>query len=452
MYDPETDTYQLEENKPLVLLVGGIGHEGVLSSLRAANRQYKNKLLESSAKNWESIAAYFDDFEIEGVLVKLSAYAVTLACSGDYAGIREKLFGKISSVPNVVFVYEDILSGKYEDDDRRLTYHHRPTDEEREWFFEFLANYDINVMPYKRNAEVTVMAQSFISDTEHNLLFRIYVPTSRLWSNETDKLLQLFRDYLAKVSGLSVRLDQIRTDKGVIYEIHNDVAEHKPDIDFEFSEFTQFMDLCVSDPGAAEAILRGKAVAEKDVMSILSRYSKEAKRLSVDLKHEREQKVLSIRQRLESELVDTLPGATDWGAIGQLVDMTVPQLSGTRSAISVDRNTAIPASSTPNNYLTINLNPQIIETVNGVIAQEITGNQHIGAEAQQILELIQAYGGIKAAELASSVHELEDTSAPKEGRINAKQRLKRFLIGLSSKIGDVAAGVLQSYIEKQLGL
>jgi len=452
MYDPETDIYELEENKPLVLLVGGIGHEGILSALRAANRQYKNKMLESSAKNWDSIAAYFDDFEIEGVLIKLSPYAITLACSADYNGFREKLFEKISSVPNIVFVYEDILSGKYEDNDKWLNYHHRPTDEEREWFFEFLADYDIKLMPYKRNAEVTVMAQTFISDTEHNLLFRIYVPSSRLWSNETDKLLQLFRDYLAKVSGLSVRLDQIRTDKGIIYEIHSDDGEKNSDIDFEFSEFTTFMDLCVSDQSAAEAILREKAVAEKDVMGILSRYSKEAKRLSVDLKHEREQKVLSIRQRLESELVDTFPGATDWGAIGQLVDMTVPQLSGTRSAISVDQAPILPSSSTPNNYLTINLNPQIIDTVNGVIAQEITGDQHIGVEAQQILELIKKHGGKESAELSSSVHELEDTSAPMEGRINAKQRLKRFLISLSSRVGDVATGVLQSYIEKQLGL
>jgi hypothetical protein len=452
MYDPETETYELEADKSLILLIGGVGHEGVLSSLRAANRQYKNKLLESKATNWKSIVAYFDKFSIESVLVKLSPYAITLACSSEYDGVREKLFEKIASVPNVVFVYEDILSGHYKESDDWENYHHKPKHEARERFFEFISDYDIKLMPYKTNAEVTVMAQTFLADTEHNLLFRIYVPSSRLWFNETDKLIQLFRDYLAKVSGLSVRLDQIRTDKGIIYEIHSDETAHRTDIDFEFSEFTQFMDLCVTDPNAAENILRNKAIAEKDLMGILSRYSKEAKRLSVDLKHEREQKVLSIRQRLESELVDNLPGAIDWSAIGQLVDMTVPQLSGTRSAISVDQNTPMAAVSSIAHNLTINLNPQIVETVNGIVAQEITGNQHVGPEAQQLLELIHTHAEKEATELASSVHELEDKSAPKEGRLVAKQRLKRFIIAVSSKVGDVATGVLQSYIEKQLGL
>lgn len=452
MYDPETDTYELEDDKPLVLLIGGVGHEGVLSSLRAAGRQYKNKLLESKATNWESIVSYFDAFPVEGVLVKLSPYAITLACYSEYDGIREKLFDKIASVPNILFVYEDVLSGNYKEDDDWEDYHHKPTHEERERFFEFIADYDIKLMPYKRNAEVTVMAQTFLADTEHNLLFRIYIPSSRLWFNETGKLLQLFRDYLAKVSGLSVRLDQIRTDKGVIYEIHSDSADQSADIDFEFSGFTQFLDLCVADLDAAEKVLRSKSITEKDIMPILSRYSKEAKRLSLDLKHERENKILSIRQRLESELIDNMPGATDWNSIGQLVDITVPQLSGTRSAIAIDQNSSGVTGIGSTHSLTINLKPQVVENVNGIIAQEITGNQTIELEAKKLLELIQSYGGKDATELASSVHELEDTSAPKEGRLNAKQRLKRFLISVSSKGGDVATGVLQSYIEKQLGL
>lgn len=452
MYDPETDTYELEKDEPLVLLIGSVGHEGVLSFLRAAGRQYKIKLLESKAQNWESIVAYFDEFPIEGVLVKLSPYAITLACSSEYDRVRDVMFEKIAGVPNVVFVYEDILSGNYEEGDDWGDYHHKPTHEAREWFFEFIADYDIKLMPYKRNAEVTVMAQTFLSETEHNLLFRIYVPSSRLWFNETDKLLQLFRDYLEKVSGLSVRLDRTRTDKGVIYEIHSDKSDQNTDINVEFSEFTHFMDLCITDLDAAEKVLRDQSIAEEDLIGILSRYSKEARRLSVDLKHEREQKVLSIRQRLESELVDSLRGGADWDAIGQLVDMIVPKLDGTRSAISVDQRAPVNTGTGDTRQLTINVNPQIVETVNGVVAQEITGNQRIGVEAQRLLELIQTYGGTDATDLASAVHELEDTSAPRKGRLNAGQRLKRFLISVRSKVGDVSAGVLQSYLEGQLGL
>ncbi len=353
-------------------------------------------------------------------------------------------------MPNIVFVYEDILSGNYKESDEGEYYYNKPTHVARERFFELIADYDIELMPYKRSAEVTVMAQTFLAETEHNLLFRTYVPNSRLWSNETDKLLQLFRDYLEKISGLSVRFDQTRTNKGVIYEIYSSESEQSSNIDFEFSEFTKFMDLCVTDSAVAENVLRNKAMPKKDIMGILSRYSKEAKRLSVDLKHELEQKVLSIRQRLESELVDKSHGVTDWDAIGQLVDMAVPQLSSTQSITSIDLGAPMITGFSPAHNLTINMNPQFVETVHGVIAQEITGNQHIAPETQQLLEIIQTYGGKNADKLASSVYELEDTGVPKEQRLKMKQRLKSFLISVSSKVGDGATGVLQSYIEKQL--
>jgi hypothetical protein len=315
-----------------------------------------------------------------------------------------------------------------------------------------LAGYDIRIMPYKRNAEVTVMAETFLVETEQNLVFRLYVPSGRLWSNESDKLLQLFRDYLAKVTHISVRLDQYRTDKGIIYEIHSEEITSPSGINDEFVEFTNFMDLCATDLQAAEEILKSKDVKQKDVVGILSRYSKEAKRLSVDLKHEREQKVLSIRQRLESELIDTIPGAADWDAINSLVNMAVPQLSGSRGAISIEQRPMMLPPHTTAQHLTINLNPQIIDTVNGVVAQEISGDQHVGIEAQQLLELIQQYGGNESRELASSVHELEDQSAPKGGRLNAKQRLTKFLIGVGKRVEGIATNVLQAYIQSKMGL
>lgn len=327
MYDQETDTFELEKDKPLVLLLGSIGHEGVLSTLRTSGKQYKSKFLESRADIWQSILKYFDEYTIEGVLVKLSPHAISLMVSNEYSGIRESLFKKIGSVPNIVFVYEDILSGHFEEG-RWPDIHHRPSEESRNAVFEMLAEYNVHIMPYKRNAEVTIMAESFLSETEQHLIFRLYVPSGRIWSNESDKLLQLFREYLARVANIKVRLDQYRTDKGVIYEIHSEEIANSTNIGKEFSEFTQFMDLCISDTEAAEKMLKSKDIDQRDVVKILSRYSKEAKRLSVDLKHEREQKVLSIRQRLESELVDSIPGVTDWGAIESLVNLAVPQLRG----------------------------------------------------------------------------------------------------------------------------
>ena len=452
MYDPDTDTFELELDKPLMLLLGAIGHEGILSRLRTSGRQYKTKLLESSAKNWESIIRLFDDFSIEGVLCKLSPRAISLLCLTEYEEVGSNLFAKISSVPNILFIYEDMMACDLENVYWPFSYE-RPSNESIKATIKKLIAQNANLMPYKRNAEITIMAETFLEETEQHLIFRIYVPAGRIWSNETDKLLQLFREYLTKVANIQVRLDQFRTDKGIIYEIHSEEMSDSTNIVTEFSEFTQFMDLCTTDTNAAENMLKNKDVNPKEVISILSRYSKEAKRLSVDLKHEREQKVLSIRQRLESELVDTIPGGTDWSAIESLINLGVPRLSGVYGAISVDQESTKCLPPIDNHgRITINVNPQIIETVNGLVGQEICGDQYIGPEAHQILELIKQYGGKNSQVLASSVHELEDSSAPKPGRLNAKQKLKKFLIGVGSKAGDVAINVLQRYIENKLSL
>ena len=179
MNDPETDTFELKKDKPLVLLLGSIGHEGVLSTLRTSGRQYKSKFLESRAQNWQSVLKYFDEYTIEGVLAKLSPQAISLMISNEYNGIRESLFEKIGSVPNIVFVYEDILSGSFEDA-YWSDIHHRPSEESRKAVLEMLEKYNVHIMPYRRNAEVTIMAESFLAETEQHLIFRLYVPSGRI--------------------------------------------------------------------------------------------------------------------------------------------------------------------------------------------------------------------------------------------------------------------------------
>lgn len=450
MYDPDTDTYELEQDKPLVLLLGNIAHEGVTSMLRASERQYKQKMLKSKAENWQSIVDYFDNFNVSSVLIKLDPHAILLMASEEYQEVSSKLFEKISKIPNMVFVYEDLLSGEIGSDEW-AQFKWSPSIEELNKVLNVIESLELNVMPYRRNAQVTVLAESFLQDTEKNLLFRLYVPADRIWSKETDRLLQLFREYLFNIGHNSVRLDQQRTDKGTIYEFHGDEPRGEYGLSAEFSEFTQFLDYCVNDQKAAMAILASKSVDTERVSEILSQYGKEAKRLHVDLKHDRERKLLGIRQRLESELVDEVPGNIDWNSINQLVESTVPSVQGTGSSLSLASPTHR-LDALNNASITINVNPQIVETVNGVIAQEINGNQNLGIQGHELLELVKKYGDAKANELATAVYEIEDKSVPIPERLKASQKLKKFLIEVVRKGGDVAGGVLQKYIESQLGL
>lgn len=444
MYDQDTNTYELEYDKPLVLLLGNIAREGILSLLQASDRQYKQKILKSKPENWQSIIDYFNNFDVRSVLVKLDKYAISAIASDQYKSFSEILFRKIAQTSNMVFVYEDLLAGKIEKG-VWAKYYRQPNEEELSSVLNFLENLDLELIPYSRNAQITVLAESFLTDTEENLLFRLYVPTGRMWSSETDTLLKLFRDYLSSIGQLKVRLDQQQTDKGSIYEFHSDQPKDGNDLTKEFSEFTHFLDLCVNDQTVAESVLSAKNIDQKKIAGILSRYGKEARRLHVDIKQEREIKILNIKHRLESELIDNLPGNIDWNAIGLIVESTVPSPIGSNFAL-------ISPLSKYNSNLTINVNPQTIGTVHGIVAQEINGNQNLGTHGQELLELVQKYGEEKSVELTSAVYEIEDNTAPKASRLKANQKIKSFLYAVGRKSGDIAVGLLQSYIEKQIGL
>lgn len=363
----------------------------------------------------------------------------------------------------MVFTFEALLSDAPDDEVSQRNdleswqyWHGLPPARIREEVNRLLAEYSFEVIPYRQNAELTVLASAFISDTEDGLLFRVYVPSGRIWANETDRLLQLFQDYLARVGHQSVRLDQHRTERGIVYELYGDqgLVQNKstghPFVQ-EFRDFSQLLDLAVSNPSKAEVLLKDRNVDVREVVGILTRYAKEAKRLQVDLRHEREQKVLSIRHRLESELVDALPPNVTFDDIGTLVEKAIPPIAGIATAIGGEQR-SLPLSVGEGSNLTINLKPQIIQTVNAVVAHEINGDIYLTENDQRLLELISQHGGDRKTELASSVRELADETAPKSGRLQAKQRLKGFLWQLASKAPDVGIGILQAYLENRMGL
>ncbi len=384
MYD------ELNTSEPLVILLGNIGHEGILSSLSAAGRQYKRKLLESTPLNWAIIARYFDDFSVKAVVAKLSPSVYEHLVDEGYDGVAGTLLTRISSVPHIVFVFESLFDPNFDPSvDSNTDFSdgfHVPTVQVRETVNRLLRKFNINVMPYRRNAEVTVMAGAFVSETEEGLLFRVYVPVGRMWADETSRLLQLFRDYLGKVAQTSVRLDSIRTDRGTIYEFRGDRPSGEPSLANQFREFSHFLDISVSNPKEAEALLQGKNISPAEIVEALTRYGKEARRLQIDLKQEWERKLLGIRHRLESELAEMLPTDIDWGAIETFIIGTVPALANIGSSLLVAQvplasNTALVSNSTS---VTINLKPQIIQAVSGIVAQEIRGDVKLSEQGRLV--------------------------------------------------------------------
>lgn len=442
--------YELDPSKPLVLLLGWVDHEGILSSLKTSGRQYKKKILNSYPENWTTTADLFEQFKISSVIGKLPANVLGLIVDEDYREVRERLFGAIGAVPNQIYLFEDILAGE-QSDKFRDEFHPYPERAILDEALTFLRQHNIEVIPYTRKAEVTVLADAFLDETDKNLILRLYVPVGRLWSGEADRFLQLFQDYLVKVDHLQVRLDQKRTEHGVVYEFHGHPPEGQRTLAPEFQEFSKLMSLFQTDTEAAAALISSKGGNSQEVLKVVSRYAKEARRLQLDIQHEAEAKAISIRHRLESELIDSDLSPEEWAQLPTLVSQAIPRIAGPVSGESLYLGRPSSASGGPT-HITYNFRPQFINTVNGVIAEEINGNQHFEPEHHQLLDLVGRHGGDEAKKLETAVYELADKGVDKVDRLKAKQKVTSFLIEVGKKTGDLAFSVLQSYIEKQLGL
>jgi hypothetical protein len=210
--------------------------------------------------------------------------------------------------------------------------------------------------------------------------------------------------------------------------------------------------LCVSDPKEAEGLLRGKSVDPREIAGILTRYSKEAKRLQVDLKHERERKLLSIRQRLESELADVLPIDADWGAIGSLIAKALPETFSVATVTSIDWRTLRGPLTVGGAQLTINLNPKIVNAVHSVVAQEIQGDLNVPQDEQVLLQLINQHADDRLLELTAAVQILSDKAIPRSERLTSAQKLKEFLFSLPKALAPTGINILTAYLEQKLGL
>ena len=432
--------------EPFFLLVGNVSGESVTSQLKAAKIRYEIKILQSSVENWKKTVRFLRSDQLIGAIVPLPARVLRQIASDEYEKVGHELFEALEKRPHIAFIHESYYAGQMPSTEDYYQFGYI-TEEEREKFEAMRAKYDIDLVPYRTNAEMVVTATEFVDTVAKNLLFRMYIPEGRMWSRETSKILDLFRDYLSKVAGIQVRHEQFTTANGVVHELYGDRAISAETLPQKFEGFSEFLDTCVKNPEKAMTLLRLDNFDSRTISEIVDRYSKEGRRLHVDLKQERERKLLGIRHRMEAELTDS-DARLNFESIYQLVETVLPRSDGLGSAVLLGG----PPVVAPNAAITINVRPQIIEQVNGIVAQEVSGNQNFGPDAAEILSLIQIHAGSKVTDLVSAIHELEDKDSKVQTKLSAVQKLKAFAYAAGGKLTDVGLGLLQAYIEKKAGL
>jgi hypothetical protein len=424
----------------IVLLLGNVDQEGVLSAATHAGFWYKRKVLHSSRDNWLSILNILEKDPVRFVLAQLTGTTYQFIADEDYSNLAEQIFERISSLPHAVFVHQEVYSGPAEEEASDEDSLHENS--LREKVNEMLSRYSLDVLEYQKNSDVTLLAVDAIQKAETGLLLRLYVPNKQLWSVETDKFLQLFRDYLTKVAGLNVRLEEVRTSNGVILELRGDPKKHI-DLSVAYEDFAGLAAMCVSDPRRAEMLLKSQNIPPLEIARVITRYGKEFRRLQLDVQQEMELKALGIRHRLESELQEQFGNEVSVEEMRQFAVLAIPEYVSTGGVLR-----SIAPQLTASSAITLNYSPQFIEAVHGIVAQEITGDIDWTESDRELLRLFTKYGEDQHDSLLGVLRELKDKDAPKAGRMQAHQRLRDFLRAAGKRGADVATGLLQAYLQK----
>ena len=443
-------------------LIVGLSTESITSKVSTSGGECTHKRLESKPENWATIIRHLESPDLAGAVVTLTGRNYAQIASDVYASVATDFLKKLAAVPHIVLVHEAVYGGAPSDatddevadedeewdgftwNDQAAREHFGDIDEGlRRHVNMLLASIGIVPVVYKRNIEFSVLATSFIDDQQNNLMFRLYLPSGQLFDDESAQLLALFHDWLLSVRRRNVRQGGYQTANGRVVEFFAESNAASQDWRGEIQQFNYFLSL-VDQPEAAELMLQGLGLSEATAADLVSRYSRRIRRLQLDIKHERERRVLLIQQELEAELLDH-GGELTPDAIEAIVDDLVPR--GPSPAPLADSK-IIGGRREPQ----IQVNQQIFHHVEGIVAQRVSGDIHQGPRPTELIDLISRLGGNQASELITATHELADNGAPTSTRLGAKQKLKAFLLKASDSVSTATIGVMQKWVEQQMGL
>lgn len=469
----ETGEYKLNPSKPLVLFLNDVP-SAVMDYAKVSNQQYKSKILQySKVTNWEKTIQLLNDYNVSCVVCKVTIDFLLKIASSEFDDVSNRLFAQISTYPNQFFIYEsnmiNIQKAELSDcplfellDDEGLdlkTFWNLSVAEQNDWYrtknveklrekhqmfvnaIDFIQKYNIELIPYTSNAEFSILATAFLENINKNLLFKLYIPNERIWSEQQGKVINLFKDYLNNLFQSNIQLTEKRSRYGNIYELYGELTTNI-NLNEQFNEFTKFLNSFNDDITYAKNILENTALSNLEVEKLLNRYHKEARRMLLDMRHEYEEKVLRLRHRIESDVdeLDIELSNNDKNIISQFIGNFSIGNNFTELA-----NPNIPLLGYGNVDIKLE-NSQLVQIVNSSVSEVILGNKQINPDFLKLKELIKKYGKDEAIDLDTALAEVQDDSLSIVERKTAASKLKSFLL---TKVVDPAwVATLTVLIEK----
>lgn len=462
------------------LILDSIDRGTIQTALQTNGYYRQTKLLASSPKNWGSIC---DLIESEGhadneliIIGKLTEHTLFRMCLPQYENVVKRFLKLIKNTKHILFIYRDNMLGNFshfvnveervqlpkidEDQEFNIIYETYYVNNVTNWindnelecsedeYLEKVSNLivhlnnELKVLPYEKLIDIEISGQNFIENIAEGMLFRVYIPNERIWSNEFTKFINLFRDYSSVFSNEELKILQNKTDFGVVCSVYSNKNLSSEKVNVLYKDFTHFMELCIEDPCEAEQILnRMENLDEGKKKNILTRYIKESQRLILDIQQEREIKILNIKHRLQNEINEI--------EINDVVEKYIQDSLPSGKEFS---NVYLPSQiiQTQNIYI----NSQVIDKIDAIVSKEINGNIAFTNEEIQLEKLIEKYSinFNEITELKNGLYELKDPSSSKETKRASWQKLYGFLGKVADKIGDVGVSLLTKYLEQQIGM
>ena len=288
------------------------------------------------------------------------------------------------------------------------------------------------------------------STDEADLLFRVYIPKTQLYAEQRREMLRLFRVWLTTVQGQDVRQQDFSTKDGDTVAFYAGPSQLRPLLGEEYREFVSFVEYSAHSPATAIDHLTEIGIDESTSTELVTDYAMKYHRMEMGLRHARQNRLLSLQQTLEGQLLDK--GANPHGVaaihsvqIRSLLNQVVPPPTAAPSLPAI----ATPGLHQPPTQMTMTFNA---EQIIYAAIDNIQGTVNFGSEARQLLALINQYAGAQAGPLLTALHEVEDPGIPANERVTAKKKLTSFLTGLAKRLPDVGIDLLEAYLKRKLGL
>lgn len=300
-----------------------------------------------------------------------------------------------------------------------------------------LARTTVELVPFRKRSDVTIRMFEALDDLESGVLLRIYVPHGRYQSDQFEEFLGLFSRYLREVENREISIDVQRTASGTAYIIkgHGD-AEDLADLHEATQRFDDFMSAAHDDPKRAELLFAGEGITPSEAQYLVAKYARAYRRLTMEIRHEFEQRRLVLGQEFEADLLDSQSG--------QL--LPAPDIAKPSSVISVIGNTGAVTINLPSSKITMgNRSRSYIERM-------IAGNIVYTTEDRELLSQIgQLTDDVEVLRLRSELDRLKDATTPADEKRTAVQKLKTFIYKSARSTGkkatEIGTHVLVAYLE-----